>query len=144
MNRIDFGKTDPEEIDCGQYILDENGNPVPEPNLHKWGRWFQTADRHVAKDSYGGLDVSTIFLGLKHCSNNFDDDEGGYLFETMVFGDEELIKEVTKSPLMRDSSIFAKFLGCTDIQRRYKTRAEALEGHAEILKLVKETLIGRN
>jgi hypothetical protein len=60
------------------YRLDPGtGEPVSEPDLLTWARWFETADRRVAVYS-----VSTVFLGLDH----------GFgpgppvLWETMVFG----------------------------------------------------------
>lgn len=50
-----------------KYILDEKGNPIPEPNLLKWGRWMQTSeDRFVARTTVGESVVSTVFLGLDH------------------------------------------------------------------------------
>lgn len=54
---------------------------VPEPDLLKWGQWFQTADRHVFETRIGGIWISTVFLGLDH---NYG---GGLpiLFETMIF-----------------------------------------------------------
>lgn len=63
------------------YILDGHA-PVPEPDANKWGRWFETADRKVALDHVGFVDVSTVFLGLNHGFH------GGVplLFETMIFG----------------------------------------------------------
>lgn len=70
-----------------KYILDANGKPVPEPNLLKWGRWFQERDkaRKVARtDIAEGVFVSTIFLGLDH---NWSEDGPPILWETMVFGE---------------------------------------------------------
>ena len=68
-----------------------------------WGRWFQTADRQVARDERDAVVVSTVFLGL--------DDASGpgrpLLFETMIFG----------GPHDQDRA-------------RYSTWAEATAGHA--------------
>ena len=63
------------------YILDGH-TPVPEPDTRKWGGWMGRADRTVRKEAVGGVEVSTVFLGLDHSY----DDEGPMLFETMVFG----------------------------------------------------------
>lgn len=54
---------------------------VPCDSVEEWGRWYETADRRVAKDWVNGMLVSTVFLGLDH---NWG---GGtpLLFETMVF-----------------------------------------------------------
>ena len=65
-----------------RYIL--NGKkPVPCEDLMKWGRWYETAERHVAETLLSnGVHVSTVFLGLDH---RFDDGPP-LLFETMIFG----------------------------------------------------------
>lgn len=70
------------------YVLDEAGQPVPEPNLEKWGRWFEESwpARAVARtDLDGGVYVSTVFLGLDHRFSLFLDDAPPILYETMVF-----------------------------------------------------------
>lgn len=92
----------------GQYILDDDGNPVPEPDLFKWGTWLQTHDRHVAEDVLpGGVRVSTVFLGLDQAFL-----WGGrpLLWETMTFGPDNILG-----------------------QERYRTREEAVAGHAREL-----------
>lgn len=71
-----------------KYILDEKGNPVPEPDLLKWAKWFETANRRVARDQIGDSKISTVFLGVDY---NFTEGQP-LLWETMVFGgplDEE-------------------------------------------------------
>ena len=78
-----------------KYILDEDGNPEACDDLMKWALWFEDADRIVMKTQMGrhahsGVEVSTLFLGLKH-----DD----CLYETRVFGgklDQEQKRYVTK------------------------------------------------
>jgi hypothetical protein len=62
-----------------KYILDGH-QPVPEPDLIAWSRWFESADRHVRDTGRDDVRVSTVFLGLDH---GF----GGRLelFETMLF-----------------------------------------------------------
>ena len=74
----------------GRYILDGH-NPVPEPDLMKWGEWMQTANRTVKittgsissqGDYIGDIRVSTVFLGLDHSFGG----KAPVLFETMVFG----------------------------------------------------------
>lgn len=65
------------------YILNENGTPVAEPDLIKWATWFgQSQKRIVRKEKVGESEVSTVFLGLDHAFS------GGppVLWETMVFG----------------------------------------------------------
>lgn len=66
-----------------KYILNAEGNPIPEPDLMKWGQWLQTAKRNIAKtDLPNGLWVSTVFLGLDH---QFEPGEPPLIFETMIF-----------------------------------------------------------
>lgn len=95
------------------YILNENDEPVAIDDVMTWGRWFETADRKVAKDTVGSFDISTVFLGLNHGYG----DGPPLLYETMVFrldGDGE-----------RSMS--------EDTMRRYTTRDEAVAGHAEVV-----------
>ncbi len=67
----------------GKYILVDR-MPVPEPDLLKWGRWLESADRRVGETIVEGVRVSTVFLGLDHGWG-----EGPpILFETMIFGGE--------------------------------------------------------
>lgn len=97
-----------------KYRLDGK-TPVMEPDLLKWGAWFEGADRHVQNDNLtiDGkiIHVSTVFLGLDH---NFT---GGkpILFEIMIFGGAH-----------------------NDFQERYSTWEEAEEGHKNALELVRE------
>lgn len=76
----------------------------------EWAHWFETADRHVARDKIGRVSVSTVFLGLDHSFG------GGtpILWETMIFGGEH-----------------------DGYQERYSSRADALRGHASAVTLVK-------
>ncbi len=73
-----------------KYVL-EDGQLRPEPDLMAWAKWYETADRHVAKTEAEKYVVSTVFLGMDHSFG-----EGPpVLFETMVFkrGDWDNIKE---------------------------------------------------
>ena len=93
-----------------QYVLDDGGNPIPEPDLRKWGTWMQTADRRIALTKLNdNIKVSTVFLGLDH---NFDDEGPPILYETMIFDGN------------RDQ-----------YTKRYPTKEEALEGHAKAVVL---------
>jgi len=69
----------------GHYILDENNQPVEEPNLIKWGRWMERPlIRVVDKTEINGLRISTVFLGIDHA----DCFGRPILFETMIFGND--------------------------------------------------------
>ena len=97
------------------HILDDAGEPVP-CDVITWGVWFQTADRMrvIAADrdegaALGGVEVSTVFLGL-----NMQWREGPpILWESLVFG----------GPL-------------DGTQRRYTSRAAALRGHQDLCRAV--------
>jgi len=64
------------------YILDEHGEPIA-CDLLTWGRWFETTNRTVYRDTRWGVTVSTVFLGLDH---GFDPSGPPVLWESMVFG----------------------------------------------------------
>lgn len=53
------------------WILDDDWNPVKEPDLHAWARWFDHAHRVLAvdvdeSDPKKTITISTVFLGLDH------------------------------------------------------------------------------
>jgi len=94
----------------GKYILDEKGNPIPEPDLLKWAQWLEGADRKIGRDTIGEVCISTVFLGL-------DQDIGGaspLLYETMIFGGQH-----------------------DGYQARYATKEEAKKGHEKAIELVR-------
>jgi hypothetical protein len=94
----------------GQYMLDGQGNPVPERDLLTWARWMETGTRVLKQTDLGiwGF-VSTVFLALDH---NFclGLDAKPVLWETMIFG----------GPYDQE-------------QYRYSSREEALAGHEELV-----------
>jgi hypothetical protein len=97
------------------YKLDGK-TPVPCPDFVEWAQWYEHADRRVARNRVGPIEVSTIFLGLDH-------GWGGrrQLFETMAFGDKDTLIELgSKKRLIRRA---------LDFQQRYATWEEAEEGH---------------
>jgi len=75
---------------CLNYIL-VGQTPVPEPDLEKWARWFESSDRSVFRTSVEGTAsmISTVFLGTDHQWG----DGPPMLFETMVFGGDEEIDQ---------------------------------------------------
>lgn len=66
-----------------KYILDEKGQPVAEPDLMKWAKWFEAAERHVGDERIGESGISTVFLAMDH---DYGCRGEPLLWETMVFG----------------------------------------------------------
>lgn len=95
------------------YILDEDGNPVPEDDVLKWAKWFEKNDRKLARDEVEGITISTVFLGIDH---GFFTSQP-MLWETMIFGGEH-----------------------DEYQKRYFTKVGALAGHAKAVEMVKQSL----
>ena len=98
------------------YVLDERGEPQPCDDVLAWGRWFETAERHVAQDMDEGegaerVRVSTVFLGIDH---NWHGDGPPVLWETLVFG----------GPLDGE-------------MQRYCSKAHALVGHQAMCQRVR-------
>ena len=71
------------EARTGNWILDEDGNPVREPDTLQWGKWFQDGGgRRVGNTKIReGVSVSTVFLGIDH---NWGEGPP-VLWETMIF-----------------------------------------------------------
>ena len=72
------------------YILDGH-KVIKEPDIIKWGKWFETANRRVRHDTanvtlngdnVGIISISTVFLGIDNGLGRGQP----LLFETMVFG----------------------------------------------------------
>lgn len=93
----------------GTYWILEGKTPVPCSDSAEWERWFEKADRTVAKDKINGYLVSTIFLGKSHTL-----EAQPLLFQTLFFKPSWLSDET--------------YVYC------YATWEEALEGHKEIIK----------
>lgn len=65
------------------YILDDAGNPVLEPDVFKFVIWWESTDRHLADTYVGRVRVSTVFLRTDH---QFVPGGEPILWETLVFG----------------------------------------------------------
>ena len=68
----------------GYFVLNERGEPMLERDVQAWTRWFERADRSVARTVVSAdVTVLTTFRGVG------ETDESGqapHLFETRVFG----------------------------------------------------------
>lgn len=125
--RLDTSGSANSENPLGLYILDERGDPVPEGDTIKWGKWLEAdytrpGGRHLAEDTIGPYWVSTVFLALDHGFG-----EGPpVLWETIVFGTREEF-EIIPGNRRRSRKTVDQF--------RYTSKAEALAGHARAVKL---------
>lgn len=61
------------------YVL--TGKTPKRADYPEWKRWFETADRVVARTQVGDAKVSTVFLGIAPQSGS-----DLPMFETMIFG----------------------------------------------------------
>jgi hypothetical protein len=94
----------------GYYVLDERGEPVPAPDLEAWTRWFERADRSIARTVVAPhITVLTTFRGVA------ETDETGALsglFETRVFGgilDGEALRHRTRADAVDRHAILAEW-----------------------------------
>jgi hypothetical protein len=97
------------------YVLNDAHEPVLEPDLLTWARWFESGDNRqvgLTELSQGGH-VSTIFLGIGHSLGGFP-----RMFETMVFDP----------------------LGHSVEQDRYATWAQAQAGHGRMVEKFRRLL----
>ena len=122
------------------YKMDREQRPVP-CDIAEWSGQVGGDDWRIARSIVGGLDISTIFTGLPMVSL-VDDDQ--YFYETMVFGDNRLLKLISGNTSEDISSIFAKFFGITENQCRYRTVEEARAGHAELVRLAEQVVARLN
>lgn len=95
------------------YILDENDNPV-QVNSAAAIAWEleKPSRRSIARDIVGESEVSTVLLSVDH---SYGYPGPPLVFETLVFD----------GPL-------------NDVGARYSTKAEAMKGHADIVRRVRE------
>ena len=68
----------------GYFVLDERGEPLLERDMEAWTRWFERADRSVARTVIAAdVTVLTTFRGVGETDET---GEAPALFETRVFG----------------------------------------------------------
>lgn len=90
------------------YILD--GHQPIKTNLATWAKWIETTKKYVVDELVGGVQISTVFVGLDHSFGR----GSPLFFETMVFG----------GPLDGE-------------QERYMTWEEAEIGHKRMVERVR-------
>jgi hypothetical protein len=95
------------------YVLDGQGNAIPEPDLRRWEEWFECFENRALKhDTVSrSVRVSTVFLGFDY---NFWRKGPPLLWETMILG--------------------GRHAGTCE---RYASRKDALAGHVTALEIAK-------
>lgn len=104
------------------YVLDEDGNAVPEPDTLTWGHRMELGGRIVGRTVLPtGHTISTVFLGLDH---NFARQGPPILWETMIWtgSDEDRL--------------------WLDYQERYTSRADAIAGHTRAIDMILNGKVG--
>lgn len=123
-----------------KWLWDGVHEPTPCSDALKWAAATEAmmeAGKHVVGlTKVQEMEVSTVFLPYLHLM--------GMLFETMVFGPDNVIRSLSQGTTEDVTSIFGKVLGFTDFQRRYRTLAEAKIGHEETVEYVTGLLASRN
>ena len=100
------------------YILDGEGNPVPEPDYLAWATWYEESQeqRRTGNTTFkvgdGEIVVSTVFLSLVHLHKQTGEP---VLYETMVFAPENILEQLADMSESDISSIVADFVGQRDI-----------------------------
>lgn len=103
------------------YKLDRNKKPIPveypvqDPRYLEYMKWLDKT-RVVKKTPIGGMEVSTVFLGLDHGFNS----EKPVLWETMIFGEG------------RGED--------WEFQWRYTSHEEAIQGHNDVVRKLEAKL----
>jgi hypothetical protein len=117
-----------------KYILGDDGEPQAEPNLLKWATWLENSmpQRRLAlTEMENGGRVSTVFLGIDH------DFTMRIQWETIQWTQEgEKIAaefQIPYQPLIWETMVFDVDGEMDRHMERYRTRAEALRGHARIV-----------
>ncbi len=106
------------------YILDADGNPVLEPDLLAWARWYEDSDeaRVVRATEIGPALVSTVFLGTDHgWARLSDPNRPPVLWETMAFDLPEGI-------------------AFEEGHQRYTSRKQAVAGHNRMVARLRRAL----
>lgn len=130
----------------GKYILNNKGEPVLEPDLITWAKWFENSleQRRVGFDEVGNYAILTVFLSMNYSIiYPGSADERPILYETIVF------RPVTKEEIEEDQKIKKEEYRSDwkegDVKeddsfelRRYHTKQEAEAGHKEMVELVKQ------
>jgi|SRR5882724_2432606 len=97
------------------YILDDNGDPVKCHNIYTWAQWLNSNKKQVSYENVGGIDVSTVFLGLDH-----------------IF-----VPEYKDRPILWETMVFDNKNGL-DWQQRFTSKQEALAFHEKVVTALKD------
>jgi hypothetical protein len=66
------------------FVLDERGEPQRERDLEAWSKWFEQADRNIARTAVAtNITVLTTFSGVDESA---EQEENSRPFDSRVFG----------------------------------------------------------
>jgi hypothetical protein len=102
------------------YMLDENHRPIPveKAKIDEWEAWHRNLNnRIVGRTTINQYTVSTVFLSIDHGFG-----EKPMWFETMV--------------IVKDDSEKGEHFA--DYQKRYETWEEAVQGHEDLCRIIRE------
>lgn len=120
---------------AGQWILNEFGVAVKEPDLIKWAAWMHNSDsRIIARTEIHHCTVSTVFLGIDY---NFSSSGLPLLFETMVFQGEKESMDCASPVWFEGAEDHIGSLIWGDL-RRYSFKGDAVQGHHEAVRSIEQ------
>ena len=106
----------------GLWMLADDGALMRPPSVIAWARWYGTADRVVEQTKIGAYMVSTVFLALD-------------AFPGLR------VRDRARRPILWETLVFDRHgAPHPDYSGRYRSAAEAREGHAEICRTVRKRL----
>lgn len=98
-----------------RYYIELHGDIITTTtDIRLWGEYMESETRRVARHKTKSYDISTVFLGKNH---NYDGLGAPLLYETLAFG----------GPVDEDNPM-----------ERYETREQAVEGHARMVRRMRE------
>lgn len=97
------------------YILDDSGEPFTVYCALRWDDWFEFADRQIAFDQIGDMEISTVFTGINR---------------RVPLGREF-------PPLLWETLVFNRVTNARE-EECYASRKDAIDGHSRYVFMARE------